>query len=143
MQGFIPVSGIVLLTAVAALGCSNSNSASGDAGASDAGAADCAKIDSACGQPCEMGNSLGVGQFCTGLSDCTNTPQAKICSSLGNTGGNPSTFYCTFLCLPADASVPEGGSMLPTDCGEGAACRCEKGSLQCGCVPESCLSMQP
>jgi len=138
MQQGIALSVIALAMAGAAFGCSNSNSASGDAGASDAGAVDCAKIDSACGQPCDMGNSLGVGQFCMDISDCKG-PQARLCSSLGNTPGQTPTYFCTFECMLMDASVPEGGTMLPKECGEDAHCQCQKGSAsRCACVANSC-----
>jgi hypothetical protein len=128
---------IALVIAGAGYACSNSNGASGDAGASDAGA-DCAKIDSFCGQPCEMGNSLGVGQFCMDISDCRG-PQARLCSSLGNMPGQTPTYFCTFECMPIDASVPEGGAPRPTECGEGAHCQCQQGNTsRCACTPDMC-----
>jgi len=125
-------------TAVAlGIGCSSSSNNSSDGGSSDAGS--CAPIDSACGQPCDKGNALGVGQYCSQLQDCFGTPQAHLCSSLGSS----STHFCTFRC-----SVPEGGSgdagagdaglPFPTDCGEGASCVCDN-SGNCGCTPVTCL----
>jgi len=137
MQHGIALSVIALAMAGAALGCSNSNSASGDAGANDAA---CAKIDSACGQPCDMGNSLGVGQFCLNISDCNQTTQAHLCSTLGSSLGGPPTYFCTFECLPPGTTAADGGPpALPTDCGQAATCRCEQGDGgSCGCVPASC-----
>ena len=139
---------VVALLAVAAAApaltlaaCSSSsssgNSAGPDAGGGDGGA--CGHVDSACGQPCDKGNSLGVGVYCTGIEQCTSTPKAHLCSSLGNSMGEPPTFFCTFMCAPPDAggADAEGGSSLPTDCGEGATCTC--GGNLCGCTPNSCL----
>src|ERR1700689_2417542 len=90
--------GVVVGSIAAMVGCSSKSSGgggtSGDGGTDDG--MSCAKIDSACGQPCDKGNSLGVGQYCSGISDCSNTKQAHLCSSLGNSAGSAATFFCTF-----------------------------------------------
>jgi len=122
--------------------CSNSSKSGSSADAStsgdDAGAADaCAPIESGCGQPCDQGNSLGVGLFCTGFTQCTQTPQAHLCSSLNNGSGSVPTYFCTFRCMAADAEAPEGGG-FPTSCGEGAECTCDN-TGNCGCTPTKCL----
>jgi hypothetical protein len=122
-------------TGAAAVGCNStsSNASGGDDGGS------CAPIDSACGQPCDPGNSLGVGQFCNHIPDCTNTPQAHLCSSFGSA----STHFCTFRCSLPDAATDDGGDgglPFPTDCGEGAICTCDN-SGNCGCTPATCLGM--
>ncbi len=109
-----------------AVGCSSSSSGAADAGGGD----ECEKIDSACGQPCDPGNSLGIGKFCSGLGDCNGTMIPTICATLGD----PSEHFCTAMCAPADASDDAG---FPKDCGENATCQCQGG--QCGCFPSSCL----
>jgi hypothetical protein len=88
---------------------------------------------SQCGHPGDVGNSKGVGAFCTHVSDCKGS--ANICSSLGN-GANPSasdTYFCTiYPCMP-DAGTGE--------CGENAECICSTGSGGqggCACTPVSC-----
>lgn len=133
---------LALASLLAAAACSSSNSGPADASApEDSGTFDaCAPLDSSCGQPCTGGNSLGVGQYCSGILDCSGTPQAHLCSDLGD----PTTHFCTFRCsLPVDAGsegglADGGGSTLPTDCGEGASCTCDK-SGECGCTPNACL----
>src|SRR4051812_19419821 len=61
---------------------------------------------SRCGKPCDTGNSLGVGQYCTNANNpCGSNSMAKICSALLN-AGTPSaddTYFCTFQC---DSSKP-------------------------------------
>jgi hypothetical protein len=96
------------------------------------GCVDMAGPLSACGHPCDKGNSLGVGKFCTHVSDCMGPGlSTNICSSLGN-GATPSasdTYFCTiFPCTP-DAGVNDG-------CGEGAHCVADpRGSA---CAPDNC-----
>lgn len=146
-----PIQIIGLFGLLMAAGCSSS-SAGGttDAGTSqDTGVVDsCAPLDSSfCGQPCQPGNSLGVGAFCNNITDCTQQPQAHLCATLGNPGAH----FCTFRC----SVVPEGGATsgdggddggdaagpsFPTDCGEGATCQCGSGGGQagCACTPNHC-----
>jgi hypothetical protein len=125
--------GVVFVALAVVVACSSSSSG---AGASDAGAVDssCDPIDSQCGQPCQAGNSLGVGQFCNNITDCSQTPNAHLCSSLGSL----STHFCTFRCMAPDAALPEGGGGFPTSCGTGASCTCDN-SGNCGCTPNTCL----
>ena len=135
------------IAGAAAAGCSSSTSGGGNgassSGGADGGAGDaddgdsCAKIDSQCGQPCDPGNSLGVGHYCDHITDCTQLPQAHLCSSLGSL----TTHFCTFRCSLPDAAPPDGGDgglAFPTDCGEGAECTCDNDG-NCGCTPSICL----
>lgn len=123
-------------------GCSSSSAG----GTTDAGTSQdtsCEPIDSSfCGQPCQPGNSLGVGAFCNDTVDCTQLPKAHLCATLGDPGAH----FCTFRC----SVVPEGGASsdagddagptLPTDCGQGASCKCGSGGGQtgCACTPDHC-----
>ncbi len=99
----------------------------GDDGGTPA-AVDARQVDafeSDCGRPGDVGNELGVGKFCALLSDCSTTPSARLCSSLGD----QNTHFCTKTCV-------NGG---PADqCGTGAECTCNA-SNQCGCTPSVCL----
>jgi hypothetical protein len=76
-----------------------------------------------CGKPGDMGNSLGVGKYCTQLTDCFGL-KAGICAILG---GDPNQTFCTMSCTMGST----------TACGENAMCACQGG--QCGCVPNACL----
>jgi hypothetical protein len=112
-----------------AVGCSSSSS-SGVA-ATDAGGGDeCEKIDSACGQPCQAGNDLGIGKFCNTIHDCDGTKIPTLCATLGA----PDEHFCTASCDPPDAG-PD--AELTTNCGQNATCQCQGG--QCGCFPDSCM----
>jgi hypothetical protein len=86
---------------------------------------------SACGHPGDVGNSLGVGKFCTQEQDCTSNTLATICSSLGNDPSTPQldAYFCTAIC---------SGSSAPDFCGDGAACMC--GTQGCGCTPTTCAA---
>lgn len=80
-------------------------------------------FSSTCGNPGDTGNEMGVGKFCTGLSDCTST--APLCSTVGD----PTTHFCTHTCT----STGSAGQ-----CGTNSMCECNS-SNQCGCTPTSCL----
>jgi hypothetical protein len=125
--------GIAIATATSATTACSASSGSGAAAGGDSGVADsCAPIDgSTCGQPCQKGNSKGVGVFCSGLT-CPGNGAATLCAN----AGGPSSHFCTFMCSPADAG-DDDAAPYPTDCGEGAQCACQGGS--CGCIPTSCL----
>jgi hypothetical protein len=82
---------------------------------------------SACGKPCDTGNSLGVGLFCKDAATCAGNSMAKICSSLVNPGNADDTYFCTFVCDPLAASP----------CGENATCNCRPG-IGCGCTHNRC-----
>jgi hypothetical protein len=136
-----------LAIAVLASGCSSSSAAatsnlqdgSMDSPADGPMDANCTPIDSACGQPCVAGNSLGVGAFCNSITDCTSQGMANLCATLGS----PNEHFCTFRCsvAPEGGASDDGGDAgalpFPTDCGEGAQCICS--GSNCGCTPTMCL----
>jgi hypothetical protein len=126
--------GIALLLFAAACG-DDSNNSSGDGGSADLSAAgngvDMALL-SRCGHPGDVGNSLGVGKFCTNTGpDCTGNGMATSCSALFN-GQTPSAtdaYFCSFQCTAASP---------PGFCGEHAQCLCNASNL-CACIPTSCV----
>ena len=87
---------------------------------------------SRCGHPGDVGNSLGVGKFCTNQGpDCSGNGMANLCSALVN-GQTPSptdSYFCSFTCASSDP---------PGTCGENAACLCNSGG-SCACIPTSCI----
>lgn len=108
----------VLAAALALAGCGGDNTTS-------APPPDMARgpdLASACGHPGDVGNSLGVGKYCSKLSDCAGNGQATLCTILGSND----TFFCTFACSDAAS----------TECGEDASCQCQ--GTQCGCFPDAC-----
>lgn len=80
-------------------------------------------FNSQCGHPGDTGNSLGVGKFCTMLSDCSSNTKATLCTTLGSSD----EFFCTMLCSSTGPA---------NQCGENARCACDNG--QCGCYPTAC-----
>ena len=87
---------------------------------------------SRCGHPGDVGNSLGVGKFCTNQGpDCSGNGKATTCSALfnGQTPDPSDTYFCAFQCQSTDP---------PTVCGENAACLCNA-SNTCACIPTSCI----
>jgi hypothetical protein len=78
---------------------------------------------SACGNPGDVGNSLGVGKYCTKARDCVGLA-ALLCA----TAGNPDNHFCTKSCSPQHDSG--------TECGEGATCTCDPRG--CGCTLNGC-----
>jgi len=80
---------------------------------------------STCGHPGDTGNELGIGKFCTSLSDCTTTVSAPLCSILGD----PTTHFCTETCSATGSAG---------QCGTATTCTCNT-SNQCGCTPTVCL----
>jgi hypothetical protein len=117
-------------------GCGSSSNDNGDGGgaadlAASTGGADMALL-SRCGHPGDVGNSVGVGKFCTNQGpDCTGNGKATMCSALFN-GQTPSAsdaYFCSFQCFMTDP---------PGTCGENAACLCNASSL-CACIPTSCI----
>jgi len=118
-----------LAGAAMAVGCSSSSN-KGGGGETDGGGDECEKIDSACGQPCDPGNNLGIGKFCNNIHDCMGSQIPTLCATLGD----PNEHFCTAMCSPPDASDDAG---FPKDCGENATCQCQ--GSQCGCFPSSCF----
>jgi hypothetical protein len=87
---------------------------------------------SACGHPGDVGNSIGVGQFCTAQGTCPSASQ--VCSIINNPvePANMQTYFCVLPCSPcAPASF----------CGEGASCVCS--AQGCGCTPNTCAQLFP
>jgi len=80
-------------------------------------------LDSFCGYPGDTGNELGVGQFCTLLSDCSANAGAHLCA----TAGNMQAHFCTKTCVMGSDAA----------CGTNAMCVCQ--GTACGCTPTSCL----
>ena len=81
-----------------------------------------------CGHPGDTGNDQGVGAFCNQLNDCSSTPSAHLCATIGDPGAH----FCTKTCTM-------GGSA--GQCGMMASCQCQGG--QCGCFPDSCAGSGP
>jgi hypothetical protein len=121
----------VLCFALVAIGCGGDDTTSGGGTGADMRAGGGADMASVCGHPGDTGNSLGVGKYCTKLTDCTSNPKATLCSVLGS----DNAFFCTMTCTPA------ANDMGSTECGENAICQCGSGSGQsgCGCFPTACL----
>jgi hypothetical protein len=78
---------------------------------------------SVCGHPGDTGNSVGVGKYCTKITDCSSNTKATLCTTLGS----DNAYFCTMTCTAAGAMG---------ECGENASCTCSGG--QCGCFPDSC-----
>ncbi|MGZ3429892.1 MAG: hypothetical protein ACXVCV_24750 [Polyangia bacterium] len=125
---------ILIALVLVAAACGSDSSSSGDAGSPDlsatTGGVDMALL-SRCGHPGDVGNSLGVGKFCTNQGpDCTGNGMATSCSALFN-GQTPSAtdaYFCSFQC---QMTSPAGF------CGENAECLCN--ALGCACIPTSCV----
>src|SRR5687768_1895741 len=102
-SGFIkagePMRALVVLVLVACGGGEEAVTHQLDASSIDAS-------DSICGNPGDIGNELGIGKYCASLFDCSDTPSAPLCSSLGD----PNTHFCTKTC-------PKGST---DQCGIGA-----------------------
>ncbi len=82
--------------------------------------------ESDCGKPGDLGNELGIGQFCASIGECSTTVSAPLCSSLGDRN----THFCTKTCQSTGPT---------TQCGTGAECTCNA-TNQCGCTPSVCLT---
>jgi hypothetical protein len=95
----------------------------GDDGASQKDAAVDADM-STCGHPGDLGNELGIGKFCETLSDCSATPEARLCSKIGD----DTTHFCTKTCTMGSTG----------QCGTETMCVCNAAN-QCGCTPNACL----
>lgn len=110
---------VVLFALLFVVGCG------GDDGGKTAADAGVDAFESECGHPGDQGNEKGIGKFCLSLTDCSDTVDAALCSSIGG----PDTHFCTRMCPMGDNTV----------CGTGAECTCNA-SNQCGCTPTVCLS---
>ena len=126
---------VVLVVAALAAAC-GSSSKNGDGGAAATDLSASAHVDMAllseCGHPGDVGNSLGVGKFCTNDGpDCTGNGMATTCSALfnGQTPSSSDTYFCSFQCQSTD---PAGV------CGENATCLCNSANI-CACIPTVCV----
>jgi hypothetical protein len=85
--------------------------------------------ETGCNGECELGNSIGVGRYCTpGGGECADTPNraAPFCTADQSDEG---LWFCTRTCADDD------------QCGENARCLGQGGPM--GCVPEFCLGDDP
>ena len=129
---------VLAATAMALPACGDDNSNNGDANTnvpadlSVTPASPDMQLLSRCGHPGDVGNSLGVGKFCTNQGpDCSGNGMANLCSALVN-GQTPSaddSYFCSFTCSSSDP---------PGTCGDNATCLCNASS-QCACIPTSCI----
>jgi hypothetical protein len=77
-----------------------------------------------CAQPGDVGNSLGIGTFCTpGGGECYDFPGAGLC--LADVGQDE--WFCTRIGCKDDPSV----------CGENVTCYVDAAGS--ACVPNACL----
>jgi hypothetical protein len=109
---------LVFVVAVLA-GCGKSNNSNTDAGCVGA---------TGCNGPCELGNSLGVGRYCTaGGGECNKNDAPFI--------------FCTVDYEPtAGVQYCTGPCTKDTDCGENAYCS-GSGQGGRGCEPMICGGM--
>lgn len=112
------ISSLSLLVVVLALaGCGGDGAASADAGCEG---------ETGCNGACELGNSWGVGRYCTpGGGECADTPDrlAPFCTAdFDDTG----FAFCTRPCTGDD------------QCGENARCASETEGGPSGCFPLIC-----
>lgn len=124
----------LLLFAAAACGSGSNNSDAAAAAADLSGVAPGADLGllSRCGHAGDVGNSLGVGKFCTNQGpDCTGNSKAKSCSALfnGQTPMPTDAYFCSFQCQMTDP---------PGTCGDNAVCLCNAMNI-CACIPTSCV----
>jgi hypothetical protein len=79
---------------------------------------------SGCAQPCDEGNNLGVGRYCT--------------KNGGQCGSNNNAFvFCTVDVDPTAEAFCTGPCGSDAECGQNAFCD-GSGGAQRGCVPASC-----
>ena len=89
---------------------------------------------SCCGKAGDVGNSKGVGKYCTDPqgSECRANTGATVCSAIGNTTARK-TYFCTTQCDPGTANY----------CGEGASCTYDSVNKAYGCTPDACTTNLP
>lgn len=89
---------------------------------------------SCCGKAGDVGNSKGVGKYCTDVSgvECRGNSLATICSAIANSPGRK-TYFCTTQCDP----------MVANYCGENASCTYDSVNKAYGCTPDSCTTNLP
>jgi hypothetical protein len=93
----------------------------------DAGPPDACSGSTACSDPCNQGNELGVGRYCT--------PGHGECNQNGSVGG---FIFCTKDYEPTeDVQYCTGACKEDKDCGTNAYCS-GSGMGSKGCIPMSC-----
>jgi hypothetical protein len=108
---------ILLAVVVIATACGSNKAKSADAACTGG---------SSCGQPCDVGNNLGVGRYCTkGGGECNKNDNGFIFCTIDEDPTAPAAF-CTGVC----------GS--DGDCGSDAYCDGSGSTGPHGCVPASC-----
>jgi hypothetical protein len=112
-----------LLALVVAFACGGSSGNKTDAKGSGGSGSNTCTGGSACGEPCDDGNNLGIGKFCAkGSGQCASNNNAFVfCTVDVDSTAEP---FCTGPC-GSDA-----------DCGVDAFCDGSGG--QNGCVPANC-----
>ena len=87
----------------------------------------CATPSTACSDPCNVGNELGVGRYCT--------PGHGECNQNGAVGG---FIFCTKDYEPTETvQYCTGACKVDADCGTGAYCS-GSGQGSKGCIPATC-----
>jgi len=88
-----------------------------------------------CGSPGSMGNSKGVGKYCTPTgNECSGNGSAVVCSA----GFFPGTNFCTLAATCGSPPSPPADTVL---CGENTFCQCSTSGTTaglCGCTPAAC-----
>ena len=74
------------------------------------------EVNSLCGHPGDVGNSLGVGKYCKESAECMGQ-MAAVCSTLMEPPQGP-VYFCTFPCDATATTNP---------CGANATCTCLDG----------------
>src|SRR5688572_8935611 len=81
---------------------SGASGASGSSGTSGVTPQDAGKeggnADGTCGKPGDVGNSKGVGKYCTSIIECLGNKDAQLCA----TAGDEKATFCTKLCKKGD-----------------------------------------
>lgn len=117
--------GRIKLVAFVVIAACSSDSTTKDTTPPDAAKVAVDASSSTCGQPGDTGNEMGIGHYCNSFSDCSQTANAPLCSSIGDA----TTHFCTTTCSATGSAG---------QCGTGVTCECNS-SNQCGCTPNACL----
>ena len=114
--------GIAVIVALGLVGCGG-----GGEKIIDAGPPDACTGSTTCSDPCNQGNELGVGRYCT--------PGHGECNKNGAVGG---FIFCTKDYEPAETvQYCTGPCSKDSDCGTNAYCS-GSGQGGRGCIPATC-----